>query len=215
MRLLVYNMLVNVNGLYYVHVCEQAPWARSAGNSAIENLCIIIIINLIQAHENFSLRRRGHLSSKGSQLPPVDGMVRLALHVSQQLFLSVSIWRNLTESIDACQFISIFFVNLCLTLNKNNSNKREKAALSSKGSQLLPVDRMVRLALHVSQQLFLSVSLWRDLTESRNQIQVIVTCWWDWWSIGGSHYIYTHCPPSCGLTSAVTHRLDYGEDHRL
>ena len=37
-----YDMLVNV--IYYVHVCEQARWARSAGNSAIENLCIIITI---------------------------------------------------------------------------------------------------------------------------------------------------------------------------
>ena len=44
MRLFVYDMLVNVNVIYYVHVCEQARWARSAGNSAIENLCIIIII---------------------------------------------------------------------------------------------------------------------------------------------------------------------------
>ena len=44
MRLFVYDMLVNVNVIYYVHVCEQAHWARSAGNSAIENLCIIIII---------------------------------------------------------------------------------------------------------------------------------------------------------------------------
>ena len=35
-------MLVNVNGMYYVHVCEQARLARSAGNSAIENVCIII-----------------------------------------------------------------------------------------------------------------------------------------------------------------------------
>ena len=42
MRLLVYDMLVNVNDIYYVHVCEQARWVRSAGNSAIENLCIII-----------------------------------------------------------------------------------------------------------------------------------------------------------------------------
>ena len=42
MRLFVYDMLVNVNVIYYVHVCEQARWARSAGNSAIENLCIII-----------------------------------------------------------------------------------------------------------------------------------------------------------------------------
>ena len=46
MRLLVYDMLVNVNGIYYAHVCEQVRQARSAGNSAIENLCIIIIINL-------------------------------------------------------------------------------------------------------------------------------------------------------------------------
>ena len=44
MRLFVYDMLVNVNVIYYVHVCEQARWAPSAGNSAIENLCIIIII---------------------------------------------------------------------------------------------------------------------------------------------------------------------------
>ena len=43
MRLLVHDMLVNVNGIYYVPVCEQARGARSAGNSAIENLCIIII----------------------------------------------------------------------------------------------------------------------------------------------------------------------------
>ena len=35
-------MLVNVNGINYVHVCEQAHWARSAGNIAIENVCIII-----------------------------------------------------------------------------------------------------------------------------------------------------------------------------
>ena len=37
------DMLVNVNVKYYVHVCQQARWARSAGNSAIENLCIILI----------------------------------------------------------------------------------------------------------------------------------------------------------------------------
>ena len=44
MRLFVYDMLVNVNVIYYVHVCEQARWARLAGNSAIEYFCIIIII---------------------------------------------------------------------------------------------------------------------------------------------------------------------------
>ena len=44
MRLLVYDMLVNVNGIYYVQVCEQARWARSTGNSAIENLCIIVLL---------------------------------------------------------------------------------------------------------------------------------------------------------------------------
>ena len=44
MRLFVYDMLVNVNVIYYVHVCEQVRWARSAGKSAIENICIIIII---------------------------------------------------------------------------------------------------------------------------------------------------------------------------
>ena len=43
MWLLVYGMLVTVNGKYDVHVCEQALWARSAGNSVIENACIIII----------------------------------------------------------------------------------------------------------------------------------------------------------------------------
>ena len=36
-------MLVKVNGIYYVHVCEQARWARSEGNRAIQHLCIIII----------------------------------------------------------------------------------------------------------------------------------------------------------------------------
>ena len=40
-------MLVNV--IYCVHVCEQARWARSAGNSAIENVCVIILlINILQ-----------------------------------------------------------------------------------------------------------------------------------------------------------------------
>ena len=39
-------MLVNVNGIYYVHVCEQARWARLAGNSATENVCTIIITTL-------------------------------------------------------------------------------------------------------------------------------------------------------------------------
>ena len=42
MWLCVYGMSVNVNGLYYAHACEQSLWARWAGNSAIENLCIII-----------------------------------------------------------------------------------------------------------------------------------------------------------------------------
>ncbi len=50
MRLFVYDMLVNVNVIYYVHVCEQARWARSAGNSAIENVCIIIIMYTKEAH---------------------------------------------------------------------------------------------------------------------------------------------------------------------
>ena len=45
-------MLVNVNGIYYAHVCEQARWARSAGNSAIENLCIIIIYYLTDKGEH-------------------------------------------------------------------------------------------------------------------------------------------------------------------
>ena len=49
MRLLVYDMLVNVNGIYYAHVCEQARWARSAGNSAIENLCIIIYLRQLNS----------------------------------------------------------------------------------------------------------------------------------------------------------------------
>ena len=45
MWLLLYGMLANVNGVYYV--CEQARWARSAGNGAIEGLCIIIIIIIL------------------------------------------------------------------------------------------------------------------------------------------------------------------------
>ena len=40
-------MWVNVNGICYVHVCEQARWARSEGNSAIEYLCIITIIIIV------------------------------------------------------------------------------------------------------------------------------------------------------------------------
>ena len=40
-------MLVNVNGIYYAHVCEQVHSAHSAGNSAIENLCINIYYYLV------------------------------------------------------------------------------------------------------------------------------------------------------------------------
>ena len=39
-------MLVNVNGIYYVHVCEQMRWAHSAGSSTIENLCIYVLLLL-------------------------------------------------------------------------------------------------------------------------------------------------------------------------
>ena len=44
MRLFVYDMLVNVNVIYYVHVCQQARWARSAGNSAIENYVLLLFL---------------------------------------------------------------------------------------------------------------------------------------------------------------------------
>ena len=40
----VYDMLVNVNVIYYVHVCEQAHWALSAGNSAIE-IYVLLLLN--------------------------------------------------------------------------------------------------------------------------------------------------------------------------
>ena len=53
MRLLVFDMLVNVNGVYYVHVCEQARRARSVGNSAREKNCIIIIIIIIIIKTDF------------------------------------------------------------------------------------------------------------------------------------------------------------------
>ena len=52
MWLRVYGMSVNINGIYYVHVGEQARWDRSAGNSAIENVCIIIIKQLTIFREN-------------------------------------------------------------------------------------------------------------------------------------------------------------------
>ena len=42
MWLRVCDTSVNVNGIYYVHVCEQAHWARTAGNSAIENVLLLL-----------------------------------------------------------------------------------------------------------------------------------------------------------------------------
>ena len=39
---MVYNIYI-----MYMYICEQACWAHLAGNSAIENLCIIIIIIII------------------------------------------------------------------------------------------------------------------------------------------------------------------------
>ena len=35
-------MLVNVNGIYYVHACEKARWARSAGNSATDFFFVLL-----------------------------------------------------------------------------------------------------------------------------------------------------------------------------
>ena len=60
------RLLVNVNGIYYVHVCEQTRWAHSAGNNVIENLCIIII------NPNFNLQHQSMWS-----LPPLLGHIIL------------------------------------------------------------------------------------------------------------------------------------------
>ena len=38
----IYGMSVNVNVIYYVHVCEKARRARSAGTSTIENVCMYV-----------------------------------------------------------------------------------------------------------------------------------------------------------------------------
>ena len=46
MRLLVCDMLININGMYYVHVCEQARWVHSAGNSAT----IYVLLLLARAY---------------------------------------------------------------------------------------------------------------------------------------------------------------------
>ena len=51
----IYNLLrlrhiiivIDVNGIYYAQVCEQARWALSAGNSAIENVFIIMSIVMV------------------------------------------------------------------------------------------------------------------------------------------------------------------------
>ena len=66
MRLFVYDMLVNVNVIYYVHVCEQACWARSAGNSAIENLCIIITLMVKVPRYYHVVKSRGGGGGGGS-----------------------------------------------------------------------------------------------------------------------------------------------------
>ena len=60
MRLFGYDMLINVNSIYYAHVCEQARWAHSAGNSAIENISIIIII--VNAMKMGLVSCRAHLA---------------------------------------------------------------------------------------------------------------------------------------------------------
>ena len=62
MRLFVYDMLVNVNLIYYVHVCEQARWARSAGNSTIENLCSIIITHYMAYIRAITIDYRSYAS---------------------------------------------------------------------------------------------------------------------------------------------------------
>ena len=71
---MVYDMLVNVNVIYYVHVCEQARWARSAGNSAIENVCIIIIIIWSNTHL-FKVR----LTPKHNLFPSPCNMLKICI----------------------------------------------------------------------------------------------------------------------------------------
>ena len=37
-------MLINVNGMYYVHVCEQVHWTYSVGSNAIENVLLLAVV---------------------------------------------------------------------------------------------------------------------------------------------------------------------------
>ena len=51
--------------IMYMYACEQARWARSTGNSAIENLCIIIIYYLCLWAPSSAIS-----SSPGKMTPP-------------------------------------------------------------------------------------------------------------------------------------------------
>ena len=88
MRLFVYDMLVNVNVIYYVQVCEQARWARSAGNSAIENLCIIIIILLHTLQASLSATPP---EDSGIMGYAINGALLISMHISTKITPSVTL----------------------------------------------------------------------------------------------------------------------------
>ena len=95
-------MLVNVNGIYYV--CKQARWARSAGNSAIENVCVIIYY-----YNKYGEQIRGWMREAESVTDLIWWMVAVGI-----LFVvSISVW-----PFSLVVYLLVFlFICVCMSLS--------------------------------------------------------------------------------------------------
>ena len=100
--MLVYDTLVNVNGIYYV--CKQARWARSAGNSAIENVCVIIYY-----YNKYGEQIRGWMREAESVTDLIWWMVAVGI-----LFVvSISVW-----PFSLVVYLLVFlFICVCMSLS--------------------------------------------------------------------------------------------------
>ena len=103
-QLLVYDMLVNVDGIYFIHVCEQARWARSAGNNAIENLCIIIVIIINSVRSEWNIDTRKVSQRRYLVLPLVCSIIVQELCESRGGRLGLSVLTSLMVAVDVKQY---------------------------------------------------------------------------------------------------------------
>ena len=108
MWLRVYRTSVNVNDMYYVHVCEQVRWARSAENNAIGNVCMYYYCIDIReaANQRFlvTVLRQRPYTVCGSPAFPMNNWVVAAEKGPFRAINTRNVWRNTQSKIGGINF---------------------------------------------------------------------------------------------------------------